>query len=208
LLGDVFSGGKALAGEALTSASNAARGDTATLSRLTGTRAWVESQLAKITVDAPAGVSLSGSSGGFTVSVRNGLDQPVTVHLVASTDDGARIEVANPIRLGARSRSSVPVSAEVSSSGVHNLNLQVADPQGRPIGGSDTVPLRSGQSSVVIWAIIGVGAGILFLAIGIRLIRRFRRFRRFRQTRDPAAAGTVEAAEAAEAAESAADETP
>ena len=175
ILGDEYAVGDELIAEALTGASYSTRDDTLATERLSRTRDWVAEQLAAITVDAPAGVSLSGSSGGFNVSVRNGLDHPVTVHLEATTDDGAKMEVANPIRLGARSRSSVPVHADVTRSGVHNLTLRVTDPEGRPLGGVDTVPVRSGQSSAVIWLIIAVGAGILFVAIGIRLVRRIRR---------------------------------
>ena len=50
----------------------------------------------------------------------------------------------------------------------------MTDVDGTPLGSSVEVPIRSGQVSEVIWVIIGAGVGILFLAIGLRLVRRIR----------------------------------
>lgn len=175
VLGEDYPIGTDLVAEALTGTSYAMRSDRNAAQRLGLTRAWVQDQLDQITIDAPSGVTLSSTSGSFNVAVRNDLDQPVTVHVRASTDAGATIAVTNPIRLAANSRTSVPVSADMTRTGVHNITLRLTDAEGRPLGAQDDLPLRSGQAGVVIWAIIGAGAGILFLAIGIRLVRRFRR---------------------------------
>ena len=40
--------------------------------------------------------------------------------------------------------------------------------------GDATLPVRSAQVSQVIWLILGVGVGLLFLAIAVRLVRRIR----------------------------------
>ena len=151
------------------------RGDDLAGSRLMTTRTWVEGQLGKVTIEAPDGVTLSGTSGGFNVSVRNDLDEPITVAIDATVDSGATIEVANPIRLAAHSRTSVPIDARMSRTGVHNVTLRLTDIEGTALGADDTLPLRTGQAGVVIWAIIGSGVGILFVAIAIRLVRRYRR---------------------------------
>lgn len=175
ILGEDYTLGGELVREALTGSSYSMRGDDLASARLMTTRLWVEDQLGKITIEAPDGVTLSGTSGGFNVSVRNDLDEPVTVAIDATADSGATIEVANPIRLAAHSRTSVPIDATMSRTGVHNVTLRLTDVDGTALGADDTLPLRTGQAGVVIWAIIGTGGAILFVAIAIRLVRRFRR---------------------------------
>lgn len=182
ILGEDYTVGTELVAEALAGTSYALRDDAGAGTRLTRTKDWTERQLAAITIDAPSGVTLSGTSGSFNIALRNELDQPVTVDVAASTDSGARIRVSNPVRLAPNSRTSVPVDAEMTRTGVHNVTLRVVDADGTPLGAADTLPLRTGQVGVVIWVIIGSGVGILFVAIAIRLVRRFRR-------RDDAAAG-------------------
>lgn len=175
ILGKDYTVGGELVREALAGASYSLRGDELAGSRLMATRTWVEGQLGKVTIEAPDGVTLSGTSGGFNVSVRNDLDEPITVAIDATVDSGATIEVANPIRLAAHSRTSVPIDARMSRTGVHNVTLRLTDIEGTALGADDTLPLRTGQAGVVIWAIIGSGVGILFVAIAIRLVRRYRR---------------------------------
>ncbi|MFD0806076.1 DUF6049 family protein [Nocardioides caeni] len=178
VLGEGFLVRDQLVGEALTGTSYAVRGDSGAEDRLTAARQWVQDQLAGITIDAPAGVTLSGESGSFNVAVSNSLDHAVTVRIVASTDDsGAAVEVADSVTLAPHSRSSVPVQADTSRPGVHNVTLQLTDSAGNSLGGTDTLPLRTGQVSIVIWAIMGSGVAILLVAIGIRLFRRVRRAR-------------------------------
>ncbi|WP_435771921.1 DUF6049 family protein [Nocardioides sp. SYSU DS0651] len=174
VLGEDYRISGQLLDEALAGASYAMRDDPQAEARLARTRGWVRNQLDRISVDAPRGVTLSGTSGSFNVAVSNSLDFPVTVRLEASADSGARIDVSNPIVLAANSRSSVPVSADMSRPGVHNVRLRLTDLEGRSLGDTDQLPIRSGQVGVVIWAVIGTGLGILAVAIGIRLYRRVR----------------------------------
>ncbi|GAA3548890.1 DUF6049 family protein [Nocardioides daeguensis] len=174
ILGEEYTIGTTLVGEALAGTSYAMRDDADAAPRLARSRSWVSDQLDKVSIDAPQGVTLSSSSGSFNVAIRNTLDHAVTVRIEAATDSDATIKAANPIVLAANSRSSVPISADMHGTGVHNVRLRLTDADGTPIGAEDQLPIRSGQVGVVIWAIIGTGAGILFVAIGIRLVRRFR----------------------------------
>ena len=174
ILGDGYAIGDTIVGEALAGTSYAMRGDSDAAPRLGRSRDWVSDQLEMVTLDAPQGVTLSSSSGSFNVAIANTLDHAVTVQIEAATDSEATIKAANPIVLAANSRSSVPISADMHGTGVHNVRLRLTDGDGTPIGAEDELPIRSGQVGVVIWAIIGTGAGILFVAIGIRLVRRFR----------------------------------
>lgn len=193
ILGEGYTIGSTLVGEALAGTSYAMRDDTDAAPRLARSRSWVTDQLEKVSLDAPQGVTLSSSSGSFNVAIRNTLDHAVTVRIEAATDAGATIKAANPIVLAANSRSSVPISADMHGTGVHNVRLRLTDADGTPIGAEDQLPIRSGQVGVVIWAIIGTGAGILFVAIGIRLVRRFRASRGEREPDEPDDAGEVTA---------------
>lgn len=177
ILGDDVRIADAVVGEALAGTSYAMRGDTKAQSRLAQTRGWVDDQLAGISISAPAGVTLSGESGNFNVAVSNDLDHTVTVLIEADTDSGASVKVAEPVTLAPHSRSSVPVEADTSRTGVHNVTLRLTDSNGNALGGEDTLPLRTGQVGIVIWAIMGSGLAILVGAIAVRLVRRVRRSR-------------------------------
>lgn len=177
LLGEDVRVADQLLTEALAGASYSLREDPRAARRLTRARGWVEDQLEQVSIDAPNGVTLSSASGSFGVGVSNELDHAVTVRMEATTGDGARVDIPNPIVLGANSRSTVTIDARTSRPGVHNVQLRLTDLDGNPIGADGEVPIRSGQVGVVIWLIIGAGVGILFLAIAIRLVRRIRRSR-------------------------------
>ncbi|GAB3853220.1 hypothetical protein GCM10028801_05490 [Nocardioides maradonensis] len=163
----------AVTGEALAATSYSLAADTDAPSRLAASRAWIDAQLAGVTISAPPSVTLSSSEGSFAVTLTNGLDVPVTVQ-VAAEASGARIDKGDPVELAAHSRASVRLNAHTSRAGVHNLRLVVESSAGTPIGSTVTVPIRSGSVGVVIWVILGSGAGILFFAIAVRLVRRFR----------------------------------
>jgi hypothetical protein len=92
----------------------------------------------------------------------------------SSPDDGVTVDTGDPVVLAAKSRTTVLLDAHASNPGVHNVTLTVTDVDGTPLGSSDRLPVRSNHVSDVIWVILGVGGGILFLAIVLRLYRRFR----------------------------------
>ncbi|GAB2980056.1 DUF6049 family protein [Nocardioides montaniterrae] len=157
--------------EALAGTSYSLRTDPSAAARLTRSRAWILDTLGSITLSAPPGVTLSSAEGSFSVTVTNDLDVPVTVHIAAEAD-GARVEKVDPVALAAHSRASVRLDVHTSRAGVRNVRLELTDGSGRPIGSVVTVPIRTGSVGIVIWAILGTGAGILFAAIVIRLRRR------------------------------------
>lgn len=139
---------------------------------LTLSRSWLEDQLGSVLVTASSGVTLSGDSGSFVVTLENNLDEPVRIGLVSVSDDEIDIEPIEPLELGAQSRTSVLLEVTTTTSRVHTVTLLVTDADGIPLGATDQLPIRSVLVSDVIWVIIGVGAGTLFLAIGLRLRRR------------------------------------
>jgi hypothetical protein len=177
ILGEQSTVGGEVTREALTGTSFELRGDDRAYTRLTVSRAWIDRRLRSVEISAPPGVTLSSSSGRFSVTISNELDYIVEVQVVAEADSGVELTTSEPIVLGADSSTSVSLEVHTTRPGVHDVRLAVTDVDGQPLGSSDTVPVRSGQVSIVIWGIIGAGVAILFVAIAIRLFKRIRRAR-------------------------------
>ena len=165
-------------GEALTATSYADRAAPAeSAEHLAAAREWIAERQAGIRLRGPRGVTLSSDDGSFAVTLVNHLRQPVTVQLEDRSDEGIQVDVGDPIEIAANSRATQVIDAHTSEVGVHHVRLRLTDSDGHPLGATTEVTIRSGQVGEIIWVIIGTGAGILFVAIGIRLVRRIRRSR-------------------------------
>jgi len=139
-------------------------------------RGWIEDRLADVEVTTPSGgVTLSSINGSFPTTVTNKLDQPVTVGLSARTDDD-KLEIAAPaeINIPAKRSQTIIVDAQTDTPGVHDVTILVTDSEGRPLGGSDELSVRSARVSNVIWLFLATGIGLLFGTIAFRLVRRVR----------------------------------
>ena len=179
----VLSENKSIAGdvvaEALTDVSYASRRrPNAVRASADRSRAWIAERLRSVSIDTPPGVTLSGAAGKFAATVTNGLDEPATVRIQAVTGDAISISGPMSVELGAGAQTTVLLNATATELGVHNVTLVLTDAAGHPLGSSDTVPIRSAQVSRVIWLILGAGIGLLFTAIGARLVRRVRKHAR------------------------------
>lgn len=144
-----------------------------TVDRLWETAGWVDRRLTGIELIAPPGVTLSSGAGDFAITVQNNLDQPVTIGIRGRTA-GAEVDSVEPQVIPPESHTTVFLNARADGTGVHNLPLEVVTPTGAQLGVATTVPLRSAQASVVIWWILGTGAGIVVLAVTLRVLRRLR----------------------------------
>jgi hypothetical protein len=161
--------------EALTSLSYTERSRALEARRDTdASTAWLQRRLDQVRIRAPRGVTLSSASGDFFTTVTNRLDHPVTVVLSAVSLGAVEVADSDPIELAAGGRQTVSLQAESSGPGVHYVRVTVTDEEGTPLGASQRVAIRSAEVSQVIWLILGVGVGLLFVAIGIRLVRRVR----------------------------------
>jgi len=161
--------------EALTSLSFTERDRTIESRRDTAAAIeWIGQRLERVRIRAPRGVTLSSAAGTLGTTVTNRLDQPVTVWLRTTSLGDVDVETSDPIELAAGSRQTVLLQASASSPGVHYVRVMVTDQDGKPLGASQRVAIRSAQVSEVIWLILGVGVGLLFLAIAIRIWRRVR----------------------------------
>jgi len=133
---------------------------------------WVHDHIDAITLSAPQSVTLASDSGRFSAIVSNELDVPVTVRVRATADRGATITGDEPVQLAPHGRTPVLLHASTHIRGVLNVKLELTNTNGRPLGVSDTFPMRAGGVSRLIWVIIGVGVALLFTTIAIRLTRR------------------------------------
>jgi len=161
--------------EALGNVSYFAREDTIRSAVATqSTIGWVREQLQSISVSAPRRVILSSDTGNFSVTVTNGLDEPVTVALRTTSNPPMDISGDKSLELTAGSTTTVLLKASTDKLGVHNVKIELTDPAGNPLGSSETVPVRAGSVSEVIWLIMGIAIGLLLLAIVLRVARRIR----------------------------------
>jgi hypothetical protein len=161
--------------EAFGTVSYAARDDD--LRSLLATRdtiGWVQQRLRSISVSAPPRVILSSNSGSFSVTITNGLDEPVSVRLLTTSSPPMKITVPEQLDLEADASTTVLLRASTDRLGVHEVSLSLTDPEGNTLGAPVGVPVRAAQVSQVIWLIMGVAGGLLLLAIVLRLVRRIR----------------------------------
>lgn len=171
--------GDAVAGEAFSAASYTTR-PLRPIAResVIATTGYLRTLLGRVRVTTPPGVTLSSASGRLPVTVVNNLDQPVTVRLDATSDIPMTLGVPDEIQVAAGGRQGVLLEATTRQQGVHNVSLMVTSVDGTPLGGRADLPIRSARVSGVIWLIMGSGAGLLLLAIALRLVRRVRASRR------------------------------
>jgi len=143
-------------------------------------RQWIEERMAEVHVSTPSAVTLSSINGSFPASIRNELDQPVTVSLAArgSDEDELRIAEVGEVDLLPQGSTTVLLEARTDTPGVHDVTIVVTDKTGRPLGGSDELSIRSARVSNVIWLFLAAGIGLLFGTIAFRLVRRVRAARR------------------------------
>ena len=161
----------------------AAREPYLAVSRTRIIKEWVGDPLGSIDLAAPPSVTLAGTSGRFSALVSNQLDVEVRVTVRASSDDRLKISGGENVRLPPHGQATVSLSASTHQRGVHNVTLRLTSLDGRVLPhASDSFPMRSEQFSGLIWVIIGVGVGLLFAAIAVRLTRRIMRERTRRRT--------------------------
>lgn len=165
----------AVADQAIGHASYFARNTPrASLAGAEDARLHIQGQLSSIEVTAPRGVILSSDEGSFAPTVTNGLDEPVTVRLIAQSDSDLRLQPSEAIRLAPGTTTRVRMTAHATRLGVHDVELLVTDLDGAPLGSSDSFQVRTAQVSAIIWVIMGGGATLLFGAIAFRIYRRVR----------------------------------
>ncbi len=131
--------------------------------------------LNKVSVSGPSFVTMSSGTGSFQVTITNKLDQDVTVGLSAtvSTPD-LTVRPIDPVTVAAGQQRSVRVTLASHHLGVYRVTLHPVTTEGTPLPSTLDVSVRGSQIGQIIWVILGAAACLLFVTIGLRLVRRIR----------------------------------
>jgi hypothetical protein len=147
--------------------------------RVRETTEKVQRLMGRIRIDGPPFVTMSSEEGTITVTIVNGLDEPVTVGVEARTGPGDLvIDAPDPADIPPGQRASVRLRAHARDTRVHPVTLMPVTADGRPLGNVTRFNVRSSHVGFVIWVIMGIGGALLLVAIAIRTVRRIRARRR------------------------------
>lgn len=121
-------------------------------------------------------VRLSGGSGVLTMTLVNGMEQPVTVGLRARATGGVQVDTPAPVRMGPGQRTTMRLPV-TTPAGVHSVTLFPVTEQDERAGQEFTFSLRTSQVGQLIWYIIIAGGALLTVMIARRIVLRIRNHR-------------------------------
>lgn len=167
-------------GAALQTVSYGARSrPRAALDSATGLTRTLDDDLARVSILGTDFFTLSSGSGTVTVTVVNGLDQPVTVGIGARADAGVSVGAVDPLALGPEQRGTVRVPIS-SDEGVHDVTLVPVTASGEPAGTPFDFVLRTSEVGRAVWYVMAGGAALFLVTLLRRLHQRMRDGRRLR----------------------------
>ena len=133
-------------------------------------------QLAKVAVTGRSLVTLSGGSGSLTVTIVNGLKQPITVGVRAGTDASVQIETPEPVTMQAGQRSTLRLPV-TSAPGIHDVTIYPVTTTGDQTGTPLTFSMRTSSVGRLIWYIVLAGGTLLAVMVVRRIVLRLRNHR-------------------------------
>lgn len=123
-------------------------------------------------------VSLAGASGPVPVTIQNDLpDKTVKVRLQVDPENTARLKIepyASLTTIGPNQKETVKINMRLLTNAPTNVTLRLETPDGKRLRHSRQLQVRTTAVGKVTITITGVALGVLFLGIGIRVIRRSR----------------------------------
>jgi hypothetical protein len=132
----------------------------------------VRSDMDRVQVTGSDFVTLSGGSGSLTVTLVNGLAQPITVGLRARTDSPqVKVGAHDPVSLQPGQRSTLRLHV-TSGVGLHEVTLTPVTTKGANAGTPLTFSMRTSQVGRLIWYIIFAGGALLAVMIVRRIVLR------------------------------------
>jgi Family of unknown function (DUF6049) len=144
--------------------------------------ATVRAQMERVQVAGTEFVTLSGASGSLTVTLVNGLEQPIVVGLEAHTDSPlVRVETPEPVSMRPGQRTTLRLQV-TSGVGVHDVTIFPVTTEGEETGTPLTFSLRTSQVGLLIWYIIIAGGILLVVMIARRILLRIHSHRWRRST--------------------------
>jgi hypothetical protein len=136
--------------------------------------ATTRTQMADVEVTGSDFVTLSGGTGSLTVTLVNGLEQPITVGLRARADSPT-VKVATPDPVSMQPGQRTTIRLQVSSGvGVHDVTISPVTTAGEATGSPLTFSLHTSQVGRLIWYILAAGGTLLVVMIVRRIVLRLR----------------------------------
>jgi hypothetical protein len=136
--------------------------------------ATTRTQMNQVAVTGTDFVTLSGGSGSLTVTLVNGLKQPITVGLRARADSSdVKVVTPKPVSMQAGQRTTLRLKV-ASGVGVHEVTLEPVTTEGEGAGTPLTFSLRTSQVGKLIWYIIIAGGLLLAVMVVRRIALRIR----------------------------------
>jgi hypothetical protein len=119
-------------------------------------------------------VTLTSSTGVISINVVNELQQPVRVGVVLNAHNRARLSTREtPVTMvPGEHATQINLKVTAQTSGQFPVTAQLVDREGRLFGKPQDLIVRSTQYGRVALAVTGIGAGVLLVAAGFRIVRR------------------------------------
>lgn len=144
---------------------------------LTDMAEWIDQQLSLVTINAPSFVILSSETGPFSLTVSNGIDQPVRFSIRARTADGVVIQAPDEVELEAGASRTIRMEATSRTVGVHEVNLELISSTGIALNEGEQLNIRSNSVGKIIWVVLASALGVLAIIVPLRIYRRVRKVR-------------------------------
>lgn len=136
----------------------------------------LDQQRDQVSILSRAPRTLASTTGTVPVTIANDLEEhTVTVRLRVTPRNRARLEIGDyqeEVTVGPERKETVQVPMTARATGVTSVELQLATPNGDPYGDPVSLTVRATGYGTVALVITGGAFAVLFVAVGVRLIRR------------------------------------
>jgi hypothetical protein len=160
---------------------------------LTELKDFLRDSANKVQIISGKKVLLAGTSGQTPVSVRNGLDWPIQVQVMASTPVGSQVQVgpfAALLTVQARKTNTVRMPVRSATIGTTTVQLQLVTQNGSPLAWTrESLSVEVTRVGRFLLLIVGGALGILVLTSAVRLRRKRLAARRENNADETANAG-------------------
>ncbi|MCW2943343.1 MAG: hypothetical protein JWR24_60 [Actinoallomurus sp.] len=122
------------------------------------------------------GITLVGKSARIPITISNGLSKGTVVvklHAYSQNDTRLRVDgIDRTLTLDAGHKDQVTLDMKASANGLAYVDLELLAPDGRPFGETRVLRVRATGYGRTALLITGVSLAVLFLGVGIRVLRR------------------------------------
>ena len=136
----------------------------------------VDAERQKVQVVSAGSVTLAGDNGILPLTIANDLDRDVTVGVELRTENQIRLlyDPPDPVRVKASQKTGLEVPIRVVGSQPLEVTVALTDKEGQFYDESVSLELQSTAASRIAGILAGAAALVLFILVGIRLLRRRR----------------------------------